>query len=198
MPTRIWPDEGYLNPSIARTRMKRFASWCLNLFIAFNASYPMFKPTVMRFLRISHETELKVIRFAMQHGLIGNLDDSARLHKIKMSGETSLNRERKITDADYFDLKLLEKVSSTYGLEVDFGVIQRIRQTNQLPYLPYADDIESAVSYVYLSLLFRYPSSREIEHHRKAAEKSASFDALFQAILNMPEYNSRGYQRLEQ
>ena len=178
--------------------MKRLASWSLNLFIAFSARHPTFKPTVMRIFRISHNTELKVIRFAAKHGLIGSLDDSARLHKIKKSGETYRHRQRKITDIDYFDLKLLDKISNTYGLEVDFNVIQSIRQTNKLSYSAYAGNIETAVSYIYLSLLFRYPSSREVQHHKKAAEKFESFDALIQTILEMPERSSRGYKRVEE
>jgi hypothetical protein len=178
--------------------MKQLASWCLNLFIAFSARHPTFKPTVMRIFRISHNTELKVIRFAAKYGLIGSLDDSARLHKIKKAGEAHRYRQRKITDIDYFDLKLLDKISSTYGLEIDFNVIQSIRQTHTLSYSPYAGNIATAVSYVYLSLLLRYPSSREVQHHKKAAKKSESFDALFQAIMKLPEYSSRGYKRVEE
>lgn len=178
--------------------MKQLASWCLNLFIAFNARYPTFKPTVMRLFRISHNTELKVIRFAMKHGLIGNLDDSARLHKLKRSGDAQQGLQRNITDVDYFELKLLDKISSSYGPDVDFSVIYDIRRAQKLSYSQYADNIETAVSYIYLALLFRYPSSREVQHCKKQAQRIESFDALFQAIPKLPEYSIRGYKGVEE
>ena len=137
------------------------------------------------------------IRFAENSGLVeySVLQEQPAVHQQSKTGKYS---QRKITNIDYFDLMLLDKVSDTYGgLEIDFNVIKCIRKTKVLSYPPYAKNIATGVIYAYLSLLTRYPSAQEIQHHKKTVEKFESFDALFHAILTSPEFRTRGYRRVE-
>ena len=173
--------------------IRHMLSWLIEL----SARYPRFKSSLTQKLGISAEFEYRLFEVARAHGLVGGSHDGSATGIMRESGSHGDIAHTRITSADYFELHIPQRVCEIYGLNIDFELIERIREELTIPYEQYAETgIEQAIVHAYLALLYRHPSSQDTALLAQKIRRSSSFDVLFEKILKSPEFDIRGYKRV--
>lgn len=99
----------------------------------------------------------------------------------------------KVTDIDYFESKIAQKLCQTYTLNFDFDLIEKIRQGQKISYSSYSgEQLKLTIVHFYLALLYRFPSNNEIKQCSTKVIKKSSFESLMPILLNSPDYEIRG------
>lgn len=113
------------------------------------------------------------------------------------SHDISQFTDKKITDIDYFDLKIPQRISQYYNLGFDFDLIANIRDDHKIGYAIHSGDrLQSTIAHVFLALLYRQPSLGDIQQYSNIIIKSNDFEPLITAIFNSPEFEIRGRKGL--
>lgn len=137
---------------------------------------------------------------ALSAGLSTNKQYEVKLNEINSElGRVTIEKNfvKKITDIDYFECKIPQKLCEIYKLNFDFDLIEKIRQGQKISYTAYSGDLlKVTIVHFYLALLYRFPSNKEIKQCSTKAIKKSSFEPLIQIILNSSDYERRGRKEL--
>ena len=184
--------------SLLHTFKQKMRGWSIIL-MRLVIKQPQLKQMALFILTKIPNTKAYFNTIALSGGLSTKQDEVKLTELSDQLGSVSITNstDSTVNNINYFSCHYPQQICQTYGLNFDFQLIEKIRRGQGINFAVYAgDQLKLSIAHFYLALLYRFPTTHEIEQRSANVISQKSFEPLIKTILNSTEYKQRGRKEM--